>query len=80
MSKLFSIHLEEMSHDILDLGLLNEAEFKEQGSANLNDPIRVQNQEGDDVHIDEDSKNDIQVLDMVQEKLPKTDVIVTINE
>jgi len=82
MVKLFEIKMEEMSEDILEMGLMSEANFQEQGAAHLNDSISVGNQRDDTydrgVNIKED--NDIKVLDLVQEKLPKTDIIVTVHE
>ena len=82
MAKLFNFKFEEMSEDILEMGLMSEANFQEQGAAHLNDSISVGDQRDDTydrgVGIKED--NDVKVLDLIQEKLPKTDVIVTVHE
>lgn len=82
MAKLFQIHMEEMSQDILDMGLMNEAKFQETGDSHLNDSINVDNQRDDtyDRGVNIKSDQDIEVLDLVQEKMPKTDVIVTVHE
>ena len=82
MAKLFNIKMEEMSQDILDMGLMKEAQFQINGTEHLNDSILVADQldeaTGDGVEIKQDQ--DVQVLDLMQEKLPKTDVIVTVHE
>ena len=82
MAKLFHIKMEEMSEDILEMGLMEQAKFQENEDSGLNASISVGNQRDDTydrgVNIKEDQ--DIKVLDLIQEKLPVTDVIVTVHE
>ena len=82
MAKLFQLKMEEMSEDILEMGLMSEAKFQDNGNAHLNDSISVGDQRDDtyDQGVNIKNDQDIEVLDLVQEKMPVTDVIVTVHE
>jgi hypothetical protein len=80
--KLFSLDLQEMSQDIMDMGLLQKVQFNLNSTRTLNDPIRVENQR-DERRKDAPvlTRDDgINVLDMITEKMPSTDLIIKISD
>ena len=77
MVKLFSIKMEEMSQDVLDMGLLTEVGYHEQLLARENESVSVP------AGSDSDGVNTepvINIIDAIHENTPATDTIIKINE